>query len=100
MIALFTSLLAITLRAGTSLIFATIGEIYTERSGILNLGKMKKTTLRKTGILLLVSVLSFALAYPQSGEIKTVDPNATKETKALYANLKSIAGRQILFHLQ
>jgi simple sugar transport system permease protein len=38
MITLVTSLLAITLRAGISLIYATIGEIYTERSGILNRG--------------------------------------------------------------
>lgn len=35
---LITSLLAVTLGAGTSLFFATMGEIYTERSGILNLG--------------------------------------------------------------
>jgi len=35
---LITSILAITVRAGTSLIFATIGEILTERAGILNLG--------------------------------------------------------------
>ena len=34
MIVLITSILAITLRAGTSLIYATIGEIYTERSGV------------------------------------------------------------------
>lgn len=32
------SVLTITIRAGTSLTFATIGEILTERSGILNLG--------------------------------------------------------------
>ncbi len=32
------SVLTITIRAGTSLVFATIGEILTERSGILNLG--------------------------------------------------------------
>lgn len=35
---LITTLLAVTLSAGTSLLYATIGEIYTERSGILNLG--------------------------------------------------------------
>ncbi len=35
---LVTSILAITIRAGTSLVFATIGEILTERAGILNLG--------------------------------------------------------------
>jgi simple sugar transport system permease protein len=55
MIALLTSLLAITLRAGTSLIFATIGEIYTERSGILNLGI--------EGMMLMSAVTSFATAY-------------------------------------
>lgn len=36
--ALIVSILAITLRAGTSLLYATLGEIYTERSGVLNLG--------------------------------------------------------------
>lgn len=55
MIALLTSLLAITLRAGTSLIFATIGEIYTERSGILNLGI--------EGMMLMSAVSSFATVY-------------------------------------
>ncbi len=55
MIALLTSLLAITLRAGTSLIFATIGEIYTERSGILNLGI--------EGMMLMSAVTSFATVY-------------------------------------
>ena len=33
-----TSILTITIRAGTSLTIATIGEIFTERTGILNLG--------------------------------------------------------------
>ena len=37
-LALLTQILTITLRAGTSLIYATIGEIITERAGILNLG--------------------------------------------------------------
>ncbi len=55
MIALLTSLLAITLRAGTSLIYATIGEIYTERSGILNLGL--------EGMMLMSAVTSFATVY-------------------------------------
>lgn len=55
MIALLTSLLAITLRAGTSLIFATIGEIHTERSGILNLGI--------EGMMLMGAVTSFATVY-------------------------------------
>ena len=55
MIELVTSLLAITLRAGTSLIYATIGEIYTERSGILNLGI--------EGMMLMSAVTSFATVY-------------------------------------
>jgi len=55
MIVLLTSILAITLRAGTSLIYATIGEIYTERSGILNLGL--------EGMMLMGAVTSFAVVY-------------------------------------
>lgn len=55
MITLVTSLLAITLRAGISLIYATIGEIYTERSGILNLGV--------EGMMLMSAVTSFATVY-------------------------------------
>jgi general nucleoside transport system permease protein len=53
--ALLTSILAITLRAGTSLIYATVGEIYTERSGILNLGI--------EGMMLTSAVTAFAVAY-------------------------------------
>jgi simple sugar transport system permease protein len=55
MIALLTSILTITLRAGTSLIYATLGEIYTERSGILNLGI--------EGMMLMSAVTAFATAY-------------------------------------
>jgi simple sugar transport system permease protein len=55
MIELLTSLIAITLRAGTSLVYATIGEIYTERSGILNLGI--------EGMMLMSAVTSFATVY-------------------------------------
>ncbi len=55
MIELIASILAITLRAGTSLIYATIGEIYTERSGILNLGL--------EGMMLMGAVTSFAVVY-------------------------------------
>ncbi len=54
-IALLTSILTITLRAGTSLVYATIGEIYTERSGILNLGL--------EGMMLMGAVTAFATAY-------------------------------------
>ncbi len=55
MIPLLTSVVAITLRAGTSLIYATIGEIYTERSGILNLGL--------EGMMLMGALSAFATAY-------------------------------------
>ncbi len=55
MIALLTSILSIILRAGTSLIYATVGEIYTERSGILNLGL--------EGMMLMGAVTAFATAY-------------------------------------
>ena len=37
-IGLFASILSIAIAAGTSLVFATVGEIVTERAGILNLG--------------------------------------------------------------
>lgn len=50
-----TSILAISIAAGTSLIYATIGEIYTERSGILNLGV--------EGIMIMGAVSAFAAAY-------------------------------------
>lgn len=52
---LLASILAITARAGTSLIFATLGEILTERAGILNLGI--------EGIMLMGAVTSFAVSY-------------------------------------
>ena len=55
MIELVTSLMAITLRSGTSLMYATVGEIYTERSGILNLGI--------EGTMLMSAVTSFATVY-------------------------------------
>jgi simple sugar transport system permease protein len=55
MIELLTSLVAITLRSGTSLMYATVGEIYTERSGILNLGV--------EGMMLMSAVTSFATVY-------------------------------------
>lgn len=55
MIDLLTSVLAITLRAGTSLVSATVGEIYTERSGILNLGL--------EGMMLMGALSAFVTAY-------------------------------------
>ena len=53
--AFFVSILAVTIRAGTSLLYATIGEIYTERAGILNLGV--------EGIMIMGAVIGFAGAY-------------------------------------
>ncbi|HOG45080.1 MAG TPA: ABC transporter permease [Anaerolineae bacterium] len=55
MIALLTSILAITVRAGTSLVYAAIGETYTERSGILNLGV--------EGMMLMGAATAFAVTY-------------------------------------
>ncbi len=55
MIELVASILAITMRAGASLIFATVGEVYTERSGILNLGL--------EGMMLMGAVTAFATAF-------------------------------------
>jgi len=54
-LSLLTSILSITLRAGTSLLYATIGEIYTERSGILNLGV--------EGMMMVGAVSAFAVGY-------------------------------------
>lgn len=55
MMPLITSIIAITLSAGTSLVYATIGEIYTERAGILNLGL--------EGMMLMGAVTAFATAF-------------------------------------
>ncbi len=52
---LVTSVLSIAIFAGTSLIYATVGEIYTERSGILNLGI--------EGMMILGAVTGFAAAF-------------------------------------
>jgi len=49
------SLLTITVRAGVSLLYATLGEIFTERSGVLNLGV--------EGIMLMGAATAFAVAY-------------------------------------
>ena len=53
--ALIVSILTITIRAGTSLLYATLGEIYTERSGILNLGV--------EGTMMAGAATAFAVAY-------------------------------------
>lgn len=50
-----TKLLAATIAMGTSLTYATLGEIYTEKSGILNLGM--------EGIMLMGALSGFATAY-------------------------------------
>jgi ABC-type uncharacterized transport system permease subunit len=52
---LLVSILTVTIQAGTSLVFATIGEIFTERSGILNLGL--------EGIMIMGAMSAFAAAY-------------------------------------
>lgn len=54
-VALFVSILSITLAAGTSLVYATIGEIITERAGILNLGV--------EGMMIMGAVTGFAAAF-------------------------------------
>ena len=55
MILLISSIIAITLKAGTSLVFATIGEIYTEKAGVLNLGI--------EGMMLMSAVIAFTVSY-------------------------------------
>lgn len=52
---LWISILAVTVRSGTSLLYATLGEILTERSGVLNLGV--------EGIMIMGAVSGFAAAY-------------------------------------
>lgn len=54
-VALIISILAVTIQAGTSLVFASVGEIFTERAGILNLGL--------EGILIMGAVTAFAVGY-------------------------------------
>ncbi len=53
--ALIISILAVAIQAGTSLVYATVGEIFTERSGILNLGV--------EGIMIMGAVTAFATGY-------------------------------------
>lgn len=53
--ALIVSILVITIRAGASLLYATLGEIYTERAGILNLGV--------EGIMMVGAATAFASAF-------------------------------------
>jgi len=58
--ALIASILTITIRAGASLLFATLGEIYIERSGVLNLGV--------EGIMMMGAATAFAAAF-HSGNV-------------------------------
>jgi len=53
--AFLISILTITIRAGVSLLYATLGEIYTERSGVLNLGV--------EGVMMMGAATAFAVAY-------------------------------------
>ncbi|MCP4516722.1 MAG: ABC transporter permease, partial [Delftia sp.] len=52
---LLVSILTVTVQAGTSLVFASIGEIFTERSGVLNLGL--------EGIMIMGALSGFAAAF-------------------------------------
>ena len=52
---LIISILTVAIQAGTSLVYATIGEIFAERSGILNLGV--------EGMMIMGAVSAFAAAY-------------------------------------
>lgn len=52
---LLVSILTVTIQAGTSLVFAATGEIFTERAGILNLGL--------EGIMIMGAVTGFAAAF-------------------------------------
>ena len=54
-IGLLASILSIAIAAGTSLVFATVGEIVTERAGILNLGV--------EGMMIMGAVSGFAAAF-------------------------------------
>ena len=54
-LALILSIFAVAIQAGTSLVYASVGEIFTERSGILNLGV--------EGIMIMGAVTAFATAY-------------------------------------
>jgi ABC-type uncharacterized transport system permease subunit len=58
--ALIASILTITIRAGASLLYATLGEIYIERSGVLNLGV--------EGIMMMGAATAFAAAF-HSGNV-------------------------------
>ncbi|MCS6844944.1 MAG: ABC transporter permease [Caldilineales bacterium] len=54
-LALLISIVAVAIQAGVSLVYATVGEIFTERSGVLNLGV--------EGMMIMGAVTAFAAAY-------------------------------------
>ncbi len=58
---LFVSILTVTVQAGTSLVFAAIGEILTERSGVLNLGL--------EGIMVMGALSAFAASHPEGDQL-------------------------------
>jgi general nucleoside transport system permease protein len=60
-LAFLTSVLAVAVRAGTSLLYATVGEIYAERAGILNLGL--------EGMMLMGAMSGFAAAFHSGSAI-------------------------------
>jgi len=64
MISIIDSLLLITCAAGTSLLYATLGEIFTEKSGILNLGI--------EGTMLMSALSAFAVSYYSNSLILAV----------------------------
>lgn len=55
-----TDILFVAIAAGTSLVYATIGEIFTERSGVLNLGV--------EGMMIMGAVTAFAAAFHTENE--------------------------------
>lgn len=61
MLTFITNMLAQTLAMGTSLTYATLGEVYTEKSGILNLGM--------EGMMLMGALTGFATAF-HSGSLE------------------------------
>ena len=61
---LITTLLAVTLGAGTSLLYATLGEIYTERAGILNLGV--------EGMMMMGALSAFTVSFYTGGLILAI----------------------------
>ena len=70
--AFIISLLAATIRLATPIIFAALGELITERAGILNLGV--------EGIMIMGAATSFAAEYASAGT--TPQPAAFKHSSS------------------